>query len=93
MVERRKDQRLSLEARHTVGVGGERFGQDFDGDLAAELGVGGAPDFAHPALAELRRDPVVRDGLLWAHVGGADSCKRIIFGGGDLGAGDWRQIL
>ena len=67
MVEGGEHQRLALEAGHAVGVGGERVGEDFDGDFASELGVGGAPDDAHPALAELGGDAVVRDGFLSGH--------------------------
>ena len=35
---------------------GEGRGQDLDGDVAIELGVGGAIDRAHAALAERRDD-------------------------------------
>jgi hypothetical protein len=63
------DQRLGFagEACEPVGIGGEGLGQDLERDLAVELGVCGAPDFAHAALAELGGDAVVRDGLLRAH--------------------------
>ena len=58
--------RFAREPRQTLGVFGERPGDYFDGDLAAELGIGGAVDLAHAAFAQLSRDAVVRDGL-WAH--------------------------
>src|SRR6516164_4213281 len=63
------DQRLGFagEACEPVGIGGEGLGQDLERDLAVELGVCGAPDFAHAALAELGGDAVVRDGRLRAH--------------------------
>src|SRR4051812_30964372 len=52
------------EAGEALGVGGERVGEDFDGDLAIELAVGGAIDRTHPAFAELASDSIVCDGLL-----------------------------
>ena len=36
-----------LETAQAVGVGGQRLGQDLDGDFAVEPGVVGAVDFAH----------------------------------------------
>ena len=45
-------------------------GQDFDGDVAIELGIGGAADGAHAAFAELAADAVVGDGQ-WA----MDACR------------------
>ncbi len=53
-----EDLRLALEARETVGVGGERLGEDLDRDLALQLRVGGAVDDPHPALAERGGDLV-----------------------------------
>ena len=35
-----EDLRLALEAREAFGVGGERLGEDLDGDLALQLRVG-----------------------------------------------------
>jgi hypothetical protein len=43
--------------REAVGIGGEGVGQDLDGDLAAEVGVGGAytvPMPPSPSLAVIR---------------------------------------
>ena len=37
----------------------EGVGQDFQGDFAAQLGVGGLPDLAHAALPEEGGDVVV----------------------------------
>jgi hypothetical protein len=52
---------------NAVGVGRKSFRQDLDGNLAAELGVGRTPDFAHAALAEFGGNAVMSNGLLWAH--------------------------
>jgi len=41
-------------------IAAEARGQHLDGNLAAELGVGGAIHFAHAACAELGGDPAVR---------------------------------
>ena len=67
MIQRRKHLRLASEAGHAVGIMGERFRQDLDRNVAVELGVSGAPDFAHAAFAELGGDRIVCDGLLRAH--------------------------
>jgi hypothetical protein len=40
---------------------------NLDGDIAIQLGVSGAPDFAHPTFTDLGGDPVMRDGFLLAH--------------------------
>src|SRR5262249_2859831 len=42
-------------------------GQDLNGDIAIEFGVGSAVNGAHTAFAELRDDLVVSDRLLRAH--------------------------
>jgi len=49
MVQRRQHLRFAGESRHAVGVLRERFGDDFDGHVAAQLGIGGAVHFAHAA--------------------------------------------
>ena len=51
---------FTLEAGEAFGIAGHVRGQDFEGDVAAELGVGGAIDFAHAAGADGGGDPVVR---------------------------------
>jgi len=43
---------LALEAGHAVGVLREALGQDFDGHVAPELGVGSAVDFPHATGAD-----------------------------------------
>ena len=52
MVQRREHSRFALEAREPVRVGGEGARQDLDRDVAPELAVAGAIDFAHPADAD-----------------------------------------
>src|SRR5262249_4243322 len=56
--ERRDRARLALEAVERVGVGGDTLGEDLDRDVALQLRVSGAPDFAHAARAERREDLV-----------------------------------
>ena len=53
MIQRSQRLGLTLEARQPLGVRGKCFGQDLDGDLSSEVGVGGLIDFAHPAHADL----------------------------------------
>jgi hypothetical protein len=69
MVQRGQHPRFTRESCHAVGILGERFRQNLDGDIAVQLGVGGTPDFTHPARAELSGDPVVSDRGLGAHRG------------------------
>jgi len=52
MIERREDSRFALESSHAFRIEGKRFGQDFDRDDAAQLGIARAIDLAHPARAE-----------------------------------------
>ena len=63
MVERGQDAGFAFEAGHEIGVKGERFGEHFDGDVAAEFGVVGAVDFAHAAFAEKAEDGVRAEAL------------------------------
>src|SRR5690606_27651886 len=58
VVELGEQLRLALEAREALGIGDEAGGQDFDRDVAFELGIVGAIDLAHPAFAELGGDLV-----------------------------------
>jgi hypothetical protein len=53
--------RLQLEARHAVGVGGERAGEELERDAAAEALVHGEVDLAHPAAPDLALDAVVAE--------------------------------
>ena len=47
VVQRGQHAGFALEAGQALGVFGEAFGKDLDGNPAAELGVGGAVDHAH----------------------------------------------
>jgi hypothetical protein len=51
--------RLAFEARHAPGVRGQSLGQHFDGDVAIQLGAGGAVNGAHTSFAELGDDAEV----------------------------------
>ena len=53
--------RLALEALAEHGVVLQLSIQELDGDGAAVALVGGPEDGAHPAAADLRFEPVVRD--------------------------------
>jgi len=52
MVERRDGARLSSKALEAGRIEGHRGGQDLQGDVAAERGIGGPIDLAHPARAQ-----------------------------------------
>ena len=59
MIERREHLRFAPEAGEAIGIARKIRGQqDFDGDLAAELGVAGAVDLAHATRADARHDLV-----------------------------------
>src|SRR3954452_22379032 len=45
--ERGDSEGFALEPRAGIGVGGERWRKDFNGDVAIQLGVAGAVDLAH----------------------------------------------
>jgi hypothetical protein len=47
---------FALEARDAIGIGDERFRQDFDRDIAIELRVARPVDFTHSARTDLRDD-------------------------------------
>ena len=70
MVQRGQSLGLALEARHVLGVVGERGRKNFDGDVAIETRVAGAPDLSHAALAELGNNAVRADGGVWGHAAG-----------------------
>ena len=54
---------LAVKTVEGLRVSGELIGQELQGDEAAELGVLGLVNNAHPAAAELLDDAIVRDGL------------------------------
>ncbi len=60
-VEAGEDLRLPLEPGQPIRVSREGVGQDLQGDLAVELGVGRLPDLAHAALADEGGDVVMAE--------------------------------
>ena len=56
MVQRGCGAGFLLEAAQAIGVGGQRLGQDLDGDFAVQPGVVGAINFAHSARAKRGAD-------------------------------------
>ncbi len=58
MVELGQELRFAFEALEAFVVLDEGGGQNFDRDIAFELGVPGAVDLAHPAFAQLGGDLV-----------------------------------
>jgi hypothetical protein len=58
MIQRRERLRLAREPGEAFGVERERLGENLDGDLAIEPGVGRAIDLAHAAGAERGLDLV-----------------------------------
>jgi hypothetical protein len=52
VIERGEHVCLALEARQPLGILGEDVRQDFQRDVAVELGVAGAIDLAHAARAD-----------------------------------------
>src|SRR5262249_20149815 len=63
VIERSQHLCFAGETGHPLGILREGLRKDFDGDLAMELRVRRTIDFAHPALAELGGDVIVRDGF------------------------------
>ncbi len=78
MVQRRECLGFTLEARQAVEVRGKRLGQDLDGHLATERGVGRAPHLPHSAFAEGRGDLVDAE----SGAGGEAQVVEIIRAGG-----------
>jgi hypothetical protein len=63
VIERRERLRLALKPDQAIRVFRKVARQSLDRDLATELGVARAPDFAHPAFAERARNLVVAERL------------------------------
>ena len=61
MIQRREQSSFTLEPCDTLVVIGERFRQNFDGDLALELGIPRTIDLAHATYAEDLEDLVVAE--------------------------------
>src|SRR5207237_367637 len=67
MVERSENLGFANEPREVVGIIGQGVGEEFDRDVAIQLGIGGAVHRAHAAFSELRCDLVVANGGGRAH--------------------------
>src|SRR5262249_21169421 len=63
MIQGRGGTSFPLETFERLPILGQLFGQELQGDAAAELGVFGLVDHTHAAATELLQDAVVRDGL------------------------------
>ena len=61
MIERCEQSGFAFEARHAIGVRGERRRQDLQRDVALQLGVARAIHLAHPAGPEGAEDLVDAD--------------------------------
>jgi hypothetical protein len=90
MVERRERPGLAFEARQAIGVAGERFRQDLESDVAAELAVMSAIDLTHPAFAELAENSY--EPTVFPITGGkstlAVGSRRVTTGDGAVTTGD-----
>lgn len=64
-VKRGQHSGLAVKAREALRRLGKYAGQELDRDVAAQRGVGGAPDGTHTALADLFDETVVRQLLTW----------------------------
>jgi len=58
MVQRGEDLRLSLEASEAIGIIGEGIRQDFQGDVAIQLGIARPIHLAHSPFTDLGGDLV-----------------------------------
>jgi hypothetical protein len=58
MIEGREYLGLALKASQTLGIGTERLGQRFDGDIAFEVSIRGSVDDTHAAGADLITDGI-----------------------------------
>ena len=67
MLERSQGAGFALEPRHPFGIGGEFSRQDLEGDIPAQLGVGGPENLAHAAGADFFHDRVVSEGVPGLH--------------------------
>ena len=65
MIERSQDMRFPLEADHALRVVGEDRRQNLEGNFTPQLGVGGAINLSHPALAEHLRDAIMRNAFAY----------------------------
>ena len=51
MIQGRRRESLLLKAAQSIGITGQRGGQDFDGDFAIEPRIFSTPHLTHPARA------------------------------------------
>jgi hypothetical protein len=65
MIERGQHLGLPLEARHVIGVLGQRGGQNFEGHVAVESLIAGAVHLAHASLAEGPHDLIRAEFVAW----------------------------
>ena len=63
MVQQGSGAGLALEALHGLAVAGEIVGEKLYGDVAAQAGVFGFVDHAHPAAAQFAQNAVMGDRL------------------------------
>jgi hypothetical protein len=61
MIERGQDPGFPFEATHALLILGKDLGQNFQGHLAVQPGIGGPIHFAHPAGTKLGGDLVMGD--------------------------------
>jgi len=66
MAERTEEMSLMLKALTTIGVIGERFREDFDGDVPIKACVLCFIDFAHAARTKRRRDFIGAQVSAWS---------------------------
>src|SRR5262249_15334255 len=71
MIQRSQHAGFALEAGEALGIARKFLGQYLDGDVAAELCVGGAVDLAHAAGADGGQDLVVAEMTSRFHGGAA----------------------
>ncbi len=63
VIQRGQGLRFAREARQPLGIEGEVFGEDLDGNVAIELRVPRTIDLTHAAFAELLQDAIGTKGL------------------------------
>jgi len=61
VIERSKQFRFPLKPAHSLEIRGQLLGQDLQGHVLVELGVGGTVDLAHTAFTDLLQNFVMAD--------------------------------
>ena len=59
MIQSPENLRFAPETRHTIGIGSESRRQEFDGNAASQLRVGGLINLTHPSRSQVAGDFVV----------------------------------